>query len=143
MNIKVAYHSSTGNTKKLATAISNEVGVKAESIEDITNFSDSVDLLFIGDGVYFGKPKKLVIDFISKLNPEIVKNVAVFATCGGQEKIRNDIKQLLENQGLNIINDPFVCKGQSWLIMNRKQPNEDDLKRVSQFAKNTVSKVNN
>lgn len=141
MNIKVVYHSSTGNTKKLAGAISKAVDTRAEATKEATNFTEVVDLLFIGDGIYFGKPKKCTMDFISKLDPATVRNVAVFASCGGQTKVGEDIKKLLTDRGLNVVCDPFICKGQSWIFMNRKHPDGADLEKASRFAKDAVSKT--
>ena len=51
MNIKVMYHSSTGNTEKLAKAIADTVNAKAEPIgSSAATISKPIDLLFIGDG---------------------------------------------------------------------------------------------
>lgn len=141
MNIKVVYHSSTGNTKKLADAISKAVGAKAETIEQTAVYTEPVDLLFIGDGIYFGRPKKCTSAFIQTLDPATVKNVAVFASYGGQAKIGEDLKALLTGRGLNVICAPFICQGQSWIFMNRRHPNTADLNKAVQFAADAVSTV--
>lgn len=142
MNIKVLYHSSTGNTEKLANTIADELNIRAESIGDKpVTFSESVDLLFIGDGIYFGKAHKRTLAFIDSLSSDIVKNVAVFATYGGQVKIGFDIKKLLADKGLKVIGEPFMCKGQAWAVANRNRPNQDDLNEVREFAGNTVANL--
>ena len=46
MNIQVRFLSKSGNTKKVADAISKEVGVPAESIAK--GISGSTDILFLG-----------------------------------------------------------------------------------------------
>jgi flavodoxin len=51
MDIKVLYHSTTGNTKKVAEAIAAEAGVIAQPLTEASG-STSTDILFIGDGVY-------------------------------------------------------------------------------------------
>ena len=143
MNIRLIYHSSTGNTAKLANAISDSLNIKAERIGDTPiSISEPVDLLFIGDGIYFGKPNKSMIATIEQLAPQTIKNVAVFATYGGQAKIGSDLQKLLKDEGLQIIGEPFVCKGQSWVFMNRKHPDEKDIQNVNVFAKSIVVKVN-
>ena len=59
MNIQVVYHSKMGNTKKLAESIASTFQVKATSIENAAaSLSHPIDLLFIGDGIYFGKMHK-------------------------------------------------------------------------------------
>lgn len=143
MNIKVVYHSSTGNTEKLACAIAEALNTIAEPIgKEQISFSDPVDLLFIGDGIYFGKANKRILTFIDRLDPKMIRNVAVFATYGGQVKIGTDIKKLLQNKSLKVVGEPFTCKGQSWLFLNHSHPNETDIKKAREFAYNTVIKIN-
>ncbi len=143
MNIKVVYHSSTGNTEKIARTIADAFTIIAEPIgKDPISFAAPVDLLFIGDGIYFGKVNKRTVSWIDKLDPKTIKNVAVFATYGGQAKIGTDIKKLLQNKGLKIIGEPFTCKGQSWGFLNRSHPNETDIREAREFAKNIVAKMN-
>ncbi|MDL2206885.1 nitric oxide synthase [Eubacteriales bacterium OttesenSCG-928-N13] len=141
MNIRVFYHSSTGNTKKVADAIASAVGVTAEAISEATVMKEPVDLLFIGDGIYFGKPNKNTVRFIQSLSPDTVKHVAVFATYGGQDKIGKDIADCVLSQKLHIVDSPFISAGQSWIFMNREHPNEADLKKAVGFAKSAISKA--
>ena len=54
MNIKVVYHSRTGNTKKIAEAIAESVSASVETISENIKV-DAIDILFLGDGVYAGK----------------------------------------------------------------------------------------
>ncbi|ULQ58512.1 flavodoxin domain-containing protein [Brucepastera parasyntrophica] len=143
MNVKVMYHSSTGNTEKLARTIAEALNTTAEAItKDPAPLSGSVDLLFIGDGVYAGKPNKRTEAFIKQLDPANVKNVAVFATYGGQKKIGQDIQQLLRDRGFKVLGEPFVCKGQAWFFMNRKHPDETDLSGAAEYAKQIAAQVN-
>ena len=142
MNIKVMYHSSTGNTKKLAHIIADSMHTEAEPIGEASgSFTQPVDILFIGDGIYAGKPNKKTIAFIESLNPEMVKHAAVFATYGGQAKIGKDIKSLLEKQGIKMLGEPFACKGQAWFFMNRHHPDSSDVDRTKHFAESIRSKI--
>ena len=142
MNIKVMYHSSTGNTGKLAHAIADCLHTKAEPIGAASGvFAQPVDLLFIGDGIYAGKPSKKTIAFIETLKPETVKYATVFATYGGQAKIGEDMKSLLERQGIKVLGEPFTCKGQAWFFANRHHPDSSDMERARDFAKNILSKI--
>lgn len=141
MNIKVMYHSSTGNTTKIAYAIADTLNVKAEPIGDALVSSTPIDLLFIGDGIYFGKANKKTVSFINQLDPDIVKNVAVFATYGGQDAIGDKMQQLLRDRGLNVVGQPFTCKGQSWVIRNRKHPSQEELSSAREFAKAVLAEV--
>lgn len=144
MNIKVVYHSATGNTKKLAETIASTLNTTAMPISKGANqTSEVIDLLFIGDGIYFGKPNKSMVEFISHLNPNTIRNVAVFATYGGQEKIGSDLQKMLKDKGLKVIGKPFISKGQSWLLINRNRPNETDIQECGTFARGMVEKIEN
>jgi len=142
MNIKVMYHTLTGNTRKVAEAIAAEVGVEAQMIgKDQSPPPEPIDLLFIGDGIYAGKPGKDTISYIDKLTPETVKSAVIFATYGGQDVIGDRIAKLLQDKGLNVVGDPFSCKGKCWFFVNRKRPNDEDLETARQFARSIVSTV--
>lgn len=141
MNIKVMYHTTTGNTRKISQAIASSVGVQAELIEENASFETPVDLLFIGDGLYGGKAHKSTIAFIDQLSPDTVKNAAVFGTYGGQPIIGDYIKKLLQDKGINVIDGQFGCKGKAWFFINRKHPDEADLNMAQEFAKTTLEKL--
>lgn len=142
MNIVVAYHSSTGNTKKLAEAIASAMNVKAMPIGDKPiSFSKPVDLLFVGDGIYFGKASKETRAFIDGLDPAKVKNSAVFATYGGQSKIVAQLSGQLRDKGMNVIEESFSCRGKSWAIINRKHPSEDELSQARDYTKRVAAEV--
>lgn len=141
MNIKVIYHSRTGNTKKIAEAIGQAVNSTPEVAADFVPLTDEpIDLLFIGDGIYAGKPDKSISKLIEKLDSNVVKNAAVFATYGGQSSIGNTIKTLLTDKGINVIGEPFTCKGKAWALMNRKHPSNDDLNNAKEFATSIMEK---
>ncbi len=143
MNVKIIYHSLTGNTAKLANAIADALNIKAEPVgKEAADFSKPADLLFIGDGIYFGKANKKILSLIDKLNPDIVKNIAVFATYGGMARIGDDIKKYLQEKGFHVIGKPFTCRGKAWLFFNRSHPDNAELNKVREFAKDAVAAVN-
>jgi len=142
MNVRVVYHSGyKGNTMKVATAIAETLNIKAERIgKEKIVFSEPVDLLFVGSGVYFNKPHKKAIALIKELDSSIVKNAAAFGTYGNQSDVGEQIKKLLQEQGINVLQEPFVCKGASVGTDNKGHPNETDIKTAKEFAtKNVVN----
>lgn len=142
MKIKVLYHSSTGNTEKVANAIASALNVTAEPIDVSTApMSEPVDLLFIGDGVYFNKPSKITEAYVGRLTPALVKNVSVFATYGGSNSIGESIKALLQKQGLHVVGEPYICKGKAWGVLNRSHPNEAELSAARHYAEGIVSEI--
>ena len=134
MNIKVMYHTINGNTGKVAEAMAEALGVKAERIGE-GSIAEPVDMLFIGDGVYGGRPDNSTVDFIKTLNSGMVKKAVVFGTYGMQKKAIKIMKELLEEQGINVSAESFGCKGKCWAIMNRRHPSAEDLLAAKEFAK--------
>lgn len=138
MNIKVMYHSKTGNTKKLAESMAGALGIAAEQISEnslVEPVDEPIDMLFIGDGVYVGGPDKITASFIKTLNGSLVKNAAVFGTFGGQKKAITAMKELLKKQGINVLDESFGCRGKSWAILNRKHPSPEDLLAANEYVK--------
>ena len=143
MNIRVIYHSSkSGNTQKLAKAVAEELGVRAERMgKDSIVFAQPVDLLFVGDGIYWAKPHRITRRFFEELDPAPIKNAAVFATYGNQFKIGDDLKKLLQGKGINVVGEPFTCKGASVGTKNQGRPDETDLQNVRAFAQQMAALV--
>lgn len=143
MNIKVCYHSATGNTKKIADAIADVLGTKATSV-DSENISEPVDFLFIGAAVYstpgvkYGDIHPSIKKFISNLDSKKVKEAVVFCT-GFQEKANNLMKDLLENQGIKVSDKKFMCKGKFLTIFNYGHPNDRDIEDAKTFARNIIN----
>lgn len=143
MNIRVVYHSGrSGNTMKVAKAIAELFHIKAERIgKEKIEFSSPVDLLFVGDGIYFHKPHRKTRALIQRLDPVIVKNAVAFGTYGNQSEIGEQITNLLREQHINVVSEPFTCKGDSLGTENKGHPDATDLENVKEFANNIVSKL--
>ena len=141
MKIKVLYHSSTGNTRKVAEAISSALNVKAEMITASYKLLEPVDLLFIGDGIYAAKMSRKTKAFIGTLDSSLVKNAAVFGTCGGQDKVIGTMKGLLKDKGINVCDESFLCKGRAWFFVNRNHPDKADLEGAVRFGQDVVGAV--
>ena len=142
MLIKVVYHSSTGNTKKLACAIAEMLNIQAEHIgKDDISFPDKVDLLFVGDGIYWNGAHKKTKKFIKALDPGIIKNATVFGTYGNQFKIGDILKDLLSKRGINVVGAPFTCQGASVGTKNQGHPDENDLKMVCEYVKSIIAEI--
>lgn len=141
MNIRVVYHSGrSGNTTKVAEAIAEACGTKAEKIaKGKMDFHEPIDLLFVGSGIYFHKPHRTVRALIKRLKPVNVKSAATFGTYGNQSEIGTQITELLQKQDISVLGDPFVCKGDSPGTDNKGHPDKTDLANAKEFAKNVVA----
>jgi len=142
LDIKVLYHSRTGNTKKVADAIAHSLNQAAEKIPPVYPL-ENIKLLFLGCGVYMGKIDNKVKEFVAGLDGSKVRSIALFGTCGEQDTAAQiqTIKDLLEGKGINIINESYVCKGRTFIFFNREHPSREDLKSAQDFVRRVVEKI--
>ncbi len=130
---RVVYFSRSGNTKKVAEAIARGAGASAVSVEQLHE-SESANVLFVGGAIYAGTIDGKLREFLLKLKPSQVKQVALFSTAAGKKLLLPEVKSILDAKGISVLDDEFHCKG-SFLLANRGRPNEDDLKQAEAFAR--------
>lgn len=125
MKVLILYFSKSGNTKKLAEAISE--GLKKENVESILKSTEEVnkddflaaDGIIAGSPVYFGSMaaelKKIFDEFVSVRKKMEGKVGAAFATSGdptgGKETTMMSIIQVLMIYGMIIVGDPMNATG--------------------------------
>jgi flavodoxin I len=132
MNYQVIYFSRKGSTKKIADAIASELKVKSEDVNNAKLGKDS--FVFLGSGCYGSKPSKVMTKFIEE-NDFKTNNVALFGTSGGghgSEVIF--MEELLSSKKIKS-KGKFFCRGKFFFFINRKRPNDDDLKEAKNFAR--------
>ena len=132
MNIRVIYHSITGNTKKIAVAIAEALKTKAIPLQSFDS-NGTFDLLIIGSSIHKGEVHSSVKQFISGIDPKKIKQAAVFCT-GFESKAAKIMASLLRNKGIHVADKYFSCKGR-FLFFNLGHPNAEDFENVKKFAK--------
>jgi flavodoxin len=140
MKAKVMYYSRSGNTKKVADAIAQAVGHTSEAVPPAYPF-DNVKLLFLGAGVYGGKVDKKMTEYIRTLDAANIKNVALFSTMASQDKGIPLMRQLLQEKGINVLEESFICPGKFFVFFKRNHPSAEDLKNAQAFAKRAMDRV--
>jgi flavodoxin len=129
---EVVYYSKGGNTKKVAQAIANELGVNAKDTDTKPILSKD-SFVFLGTGNYGGKPVKSIIEFIER-NILQMKGIALFGTSAsgtGTEVVK--IEKLLKQKGI-IVASKFHCKGK-FLFLRRHNPTGEELEGARNFAR--------
>lgn len=137
MSTVVLYHSVSGNTKKVAEAIAEAAGCKAQPIKEYP-LDSSADLMFIGGAIYGGKLDAVLDSFLHALTPEKTKRVVLFSTCIKEAKALGLMKELLQKQGVAVDEKSFSCKGK-FLFMNLRHPNTVELENAKAFAKSVIA----
>lgn len=132
MTAKVVYYTKSGNTKKIATAISSELKCNISSIDEYE--VEKIDILFLGTSVYkFGIDKK-VLNFIDDLDPKTIKNVVIFSTSAMSDSGYPKLVKRLNAKGFKVSENHFYCRGE-FMFANKNRPNDDDLQQAKKFAK--------
>jgi flavodoxin len=135
-DIVVLVDSRGGNTRNVAEAIAEELGVAVGDLA--VPLPAEAKTLFLGSGTYGGKPGETMKGFIS-YNEFSGRRVALFGTSGGPqgaEKMIDIMAEDLSKKGAAIVGR-FHCRGK-FLFTNRGHPNEEDLANARKFAREMV-----
>lgn len=115
MKVLVAYMSKTGNTKKVAEAIFEEISVEKEirPIDEVDTI-DGYDIAFLGFPIHMEGPDKKAAGLLGKLCVD-GKDVVLFITHAAPEDSQ-DLPPMLDKfrqaaRGANMV-DMFDCQGQ-------------------------------
>jgi flavodoxin len=136
--ISVFVDSRGGNTRKVADAIAEELGIKAADITKLP--PDDAKILFLGSGTYGGKPGEAMMKFIASGNFS-GRKVAIFGTsasvAGGQNMIVV-MTDMLQQKGATILGS-YHCRGKTFLV-NWGHPNKEDLDNAKKFAREMITR---
>ena len=139
MNIEVRYFSKTGNSKKLAVAIGEELEKEAL---DITNDLDKeVDILFICNAIYWAGIDSKVKKFI-KENASKIKLLVNVSNAGIKKSSYKGMKKLAKKNNIKISDKEFHCPG-SFMGMHKNRPNDEDLLALRGFVKEVIENGSN
>jgi len=135
MKILNIYHTTTGNTAKVADTISATIKELGHSVESVKVKKDleidllQYDLIFAGSGVYQWLPGKPMIDFITKTRTRYVekgeivpcsprrkdKKAVIYCTYGGVHTGINEaipavkfMGQLFDHLGIEVVDEWYV-----------------------------------
>ena len=132
MTYAVRYYTQTGNTKRLAEAIAEELGVQALPIS--APITEKVDVLFLGNSYYAFTIAPEVREFVAGLEKDTVGKIINFGTAAMMNSTYKKVRSVAATKGIPVLDREFHCKGE-FKGMNKGRPNEDDLKAARVFAK--------
>lgn len=136
-----------GNTVRIAERMATILDAEVVKPEEF-NLSDvgKYDLIGFGSGIYSNKHHQSLLDIADKAPDLKGKRVFIFSTAGIVRKSNHtSLKKKLEEKNAVVV-DEFFCLGfnkNSFLKyfggMNKGRPNEGDLKKTEDFARNMKS----
>lgn len=131
MKAAVRYFTKTGNTKKLADAIAEELSAEAKDISG--PLEEKTDMLFICNSVYWagadGSVKRFIAENKSKIG--LLVNVSTAAMI---ESTYAQIKKTAEKEGVKLSDREFHCRGK-FTALHSGHPDEADIAAVKAFAR--------
>ena len=135
MNIAIRYFSRTGNTEKLANAISEAVNVPALKVYEPLN--EKVDVLFLGSAVYAAGVDETVKKFL-KDNKDKIGTLVNFSTAALLPSTYAQVKKLAEDLGINVSDKEYHCRGE-FMVLHKARPNVADCEAAKAFAKSILN----
>lgn len=132
MNCAVRYYTKTGNTKKLAEAVAQAVGVEALPITEPVD--EQVNILFLGNSYYAFNIDPEVRSFVQSLDRKKVGKIVNFGSAAMLNSTFKKIKAEADKVGIKMDEREFHCRGE-FKGVHKGRPNEDDLKAAAEFAK--------
>ena len=135
MNISVRYYSRGGNTKKIAEAIAEAVGVEAKTVSE--PLKEDVDILFLGSAPYAFDVDDEVKKFIGSIDVSVGK-VVNFSTSAAVKSTRKYVEKLLAEKRIPVAKEEFSCRG-AFGMLHKGRPNESDQKAAAEFGRRIIS----
>ena len=111
MEIAVRYCSRTkfGNTRRIAEAIADGIGVKAVSISDEKKLNKKVDILFLGGAPYANIMAPELKEYAEKLDLRMVSKVVLFTTSNWSRRTVLALKKILKEKGIPVCEEYFYA----------------------------------
>ena len=135
MTYAVRYYTKTGNTKRLAQAIADTLGVEALPIS--VPVTEAVDVLFLGNSYYAFTIEPEVRDFVRSLDKSKVGRLVNFGSAAMLNSTYKKVKAEADKVGIPMDEREFHCRGE-FKGIHRGRPNADDLRAASAFAKSLM-----
>lgn len=135
MKIAVRYYTKTGNTKRLAEAVAEAVGVKALPIT--SPIEDPADILFLGNSYYAFSIDPEVREFVRKLDKSKVGRIVNFGSAAMLNSTYKKVKAEADKVGVPMDEREFHCRGE-FKGIHKGRPNAEDLAAAAEFAKTII-----
>ena len=138
-----------GNTRRIAEAMAGPLGAELLTVEEaMTVDGQALDLVGFGSGIYFGRHHASLFDLVQKWK-SMPRRCFVFSTAGISSLSglwhRSLVRQI-RGRGAEVIGQfsapGWDTVGPLWLVggLHRRRPDERDLARAGQFARDIKAK---
>ena len=135
MKIAIRYYTQTGNTKKLAETIAEELGVAAKPVSE--PLEEKTELVFLCDSIYWAGIDKSVKGFVRD-NADKIGTLINVSTAALIESSYGQMKKLAADAGVKLCEKEFHCRGK-FSALHAGHPDEADLKATREFARSVTA----
>ncbi len=135
MKTAIRYYTRSGNTKKLAEAVSGAVGVPALAVDQ--PLTERVDTLFLGCSYYAFDVDEAVKTFVAQ-NRANIGRIVLFGTSAMMKSVYKPMKKVAEANGVALEREDFHCRG-SFGPAHKGRPDKADCERCAAFALKALS----
>ena len=135
MKIAVRYYTKTGNTKRLAEAVAQAVGVQAQPVS--VPITEPVDILFLGNSYYAFSIDPEVRDFVRGLDKTKVGKIVNFGSAAMLNSTYKKVKAEADKVGIPMDEREFHCRGE-FKGIHKGKPDEADCRAAAEFARQIV-----
>ena len=132
MKAAVRYYTKTGNTKRLAEAVAEALGVEALPVSEPV--TEPVDILLLGNSYYAFTIDPEVRAFVRSLDKNLVGRIANFGTAAMMNSTWKKVKAEADKLGIPMAESEFHCKGE-FRGAHKGRPNKEDLAAAAAWAK--------
>jgi len=132
MKNTVVYYTKLGHSKKIAWAVANELGVKAQDIRENPEIKD-VDQLYIVSGIYGGVSAPQLLEFLKTLDGQKIKRAYLLTSSGGKTTRAAEVRSVLTELGIPVAEEEFTCQGAIFLF-GMGHPNKADIQNAIHFV---------
>ena len=136
MTVAVRYYTKTGNTRRLAEAVANALGVEALPID--TPVTEPVDILFLGNSYYAFSIDPEVRAFVRSLDKEKVGKIVNFGSAAMLNSTYKKVKAEADRVGIPMDEREYHCRGE-FKGVHKGRPNAEDLDAAAAFARSIVN----
>ena len=136
MKLAIRYFtkSKKGNTEKIATFISEKLGVPALTVA--APLEEEAEQLILVNAMYAADIDKEVKAFLTENKEKIKCLINVNSAASGASTLKA-VKKVADKLGIPVSEKEFHTVA-SWIFLNKGRPNADDFARLEAFLKENV-----
>jgi len=135
MKVAVRYYTKGGNTRRLAEAVAEAVGIEALPIS--TPVEEYADILFLGNSYYAFSIDPEVRAFIRSLDKSKVGKIVNFGSAAMLNSTYKKVKAEADKAGIPMDEREFHCRGE-FKGIHKGKPDAEDCRAAAEFAKMIV-----